>query len=145
MKLPSGENRAWLSLNSVCRYGFGPRSLELVAASGNTHKSCEASRFAGLPLTLTEYNKNRPSRDQSWADLSSFDLNSNCSSPAPVEGFSYKLKTAPPRSDEKMMRVPSGDHTGNQSMAGWDVSRVLVRSNWCTQMSYGVKLDALAT
>jgi hypothetical protein len=57
------------------------------------------------------------------------DLKSSFSSPAPFAAFSYKLKTAPPRSDEKMMRVASGDHTGNQSTAESDVTRVLVRPN----------------
>jgi hypothetical protein len=41
----------------------------------------------------------------------------------PVADFSYRSKT-PFRSELKMMRDPSGDHTASSSAAGSDVTRL---------------------
>src|SRR5215470_3093282 len=48
------------------------------------------------------------------------------SSLTPVADFKYKSRT-PLRSDEKAIRVPSGDHTGFDSSAGSKVKREPVR------------------
>src|SRR5690349_11285492 len=77
----------------------------------------------------------RPSRDQSSALLPLPDSSSNSSSPVPFEFFTYRSRW-PRRSEEKTMRLPSGDHTGLVSSLGSNVSFVLdprARSN--TQIS----------
>src|SRR6266700_3607203 len=107
MKRLSGENRPWLSLKRVLRYGAGWRSPGLPGARGSTHKSWGALPTLG-PIP-TENSRKRPSRDQSSTDLSSLDWNRSSSLTAPLATFRYRLVTEPSRSDEKMMLRTYGD------------------------------------
>src|SRR5262245_18341595 len=64
----------------------------------------------------------RPSGDQSFAKLGRSDYGNVSSLPAPFDSFGQRL-ICPARFEEKAMRVPSGDHTGETSLAGSNVNR----------------------
>src|SRR5215467_10164627 len=66
-----------------------------------------------------------PSGDQPRTLLLVEDCSSSSSSPAPLDDLTYISRT-PLRSEEKAIRLPSGDHAGFISSAGSNVKRELV-------------------
>ena len=83
--------------------------------------------------SAAEYARNRPSGDQDDAHFATSDFSRASSAPAPLAARTYRLK-GPSRDEENAIRRPSGDHTGDQSFGGTEVSRVTVpRDNSISQ------------
>src|SRR5215471_6458529 len=77
-----------------------------------------------LFATLCMNNRNFPSGDQAVGRWWSADFNTSSSLPTPLESFQYIWLRPWSRWEANVRRLPSGDHTGSQSMEASNVNFV---------------------